>query len=68
MMRVTAIAVLWVMGFITTLLLIGIVMGCSVPRSGYVLDSKTGKYSVVSCETYSRTPVQRAILLSEVQP
>lgn len=41
--------------------------GCTVPRTGFVLDQKAGTYKAIVCETYSRTPVQRDIVLCEVQ-
>ena len=61
----------WWVNFASALLLAAIVMavmGCTVPHNGYVLDHMAGKYNEITCETYSRTPIQRDILLCEVQP
>jgi cytochrome c biogenesis protein ResB len=47
--------------------LVWVLSGCSIPRTGMVLDRSKGTYHSIECETYQRTPVERSVLICEVK-
>jgi cytochrome c biogenesis protein ResB len=48
--------------------LVWMLSGCSIPRTGVVLNQATGTYYNIECEAYERTPVEKSILICEVKP
>ena len=62
---VTQMGAIILFGLLIVLLLMS---GCSIPREGIVIDHTKGTYQEITCDAYQRTPIDRAILLCEVQP